>query len=103
MVGGLVTGERKARVQTVQTAKISKCRSCGTRIIWTVTSAFGRRMPVDFTPVLDGDIAIKPDGEGGWLSIVADPRETVAGCSSVRRKSHFATCPNAAAHRKPKP
>ena len=58
----------------------STCRSCGAEIVWVTTPA-GKQMPLD--PHV--------------LTVVADGGETVRG-----RVSHFASCPNAAAHRKRK-
>lgn len=75
-----------------------RCKSCRAAILWTVTES-GARMPVDFAPVVDGTIAIsvgEHEGRRAWRSRVAQIGESV-----VRRKSHFATCPNAKEHRKP--
>lgn len=76
-----------------------RCKSCRAPILWTTTEG-GARMPVDFSPSVDGTVAIVVeiiDGRRAWRSRIAELGESV-----VRRKSHFATCPNAAAHRSPK-
>jgi hypothetical protein len=76
-----------------------RCSSCRAPILWTWTEN-GKRMPVDFAPTLDGTIAIsvgEHEGRRAWRSRVAQIGEAV-----VRRKSHFATCPNADAHRRSK-
>ena len=73
----------------------NKCRSCGQKILWAITPA-NKRMPLDPTPVPDGNIVLVTRGE--FLSPLA-----VTGASgSPRYKSHFATCPNAAQHRRKK-
>jgi hypothetical protein len=62
----------------------SNCRSCNAPILWIVTNPGGKRMPLDAKPEKRFVI------EGGQ----AFSRDTYV--------SHFATCPNAAQHRKPK-
>ncbi len=59
------------------------CRSCGAPIIWMKTKR-GKSMPVNAAPSL----------EFGQVLPEYDPTKHV---------SHFATCPNAAKHRKAKP
>lgn len=76
-----------------------RCKSCRRAILWTVTES-GARMPVDFAPTVDGTVAIAHevvDGRRVWRSRIAQLGESV-----VRRKAHWATCPSAAQHRKPK-
>ncbi len=53
------------------------CRSCDAPIHWIITAA-NKRMPVD-----------------------AAPFEAALPGSDTMHQSHFATCPNAAQHRKP--
>lgn len=65
----------------------ASCRSCGARIYWVVTDA-GRRMPVDC------------DAEGTTRPFVPVPGDGEP--QDGRGVSHFATCPQAAAHRKPR-
>lgn len=57
--------------------RITRCKSCRTRIIWFKTEA-GNNMPVDADTV-------EPEDEELDLP---------------RHVSHFATCPNAAHHRR---
>lgn len=71
----------------------AKCRSCGAEIVWTITEA-GKRMPMDVEPMtirgafeLIGPIL--PDGH--IQAFAASPK---------LYRSHFATCPNAAEHRR---
>lgn len=65
--------------------EISTCRSCGAAILWLVMRPSGRRMPVDAKP--EKRITIDDIDEG-----VGEMTDTYV--------SHFATCPNAAQHRK---
>ena len=68
------------------------CSSCSAQIFWAKTTA-GKAMPIDAKPVEDGNV---------WLDAnqVASVGKPVAG--SLRYVSHFATCKNAAKHRKGK-
>ena len=64
---------------------VSTCRSCGAAIVWAKTTT-GKSMPLDAEPVPDGNIVLH---EGvAYVTGTGD------------RKSHFATCPNAARHRR---
>lgn len=71
---------------------LSKCKSCGASIRWAKTPT-GKSMPLDFEPAADGNIVLI-DG----LATAASPMELLSGKPVFR--SHFATCPNAQAHRK---
>ena len=57
----------------------SRCSTCQTPIIWLRTAA-GKRMPVDPGSVQDGDVLFDP----------------------ARHRSHFADCPQADEHRRPR-
>jgi hypothetical protein len=65
------------QVRTVEN-KIARCKSCQARIVWAVTVA-GKRIPLD---------------EG------AEVAGTIGDVVTVRAVPHFATCPQAAQHRK---
>jgi len=70
-----------------------QCRSCGATIIF-VKTAKGKSMPLDVQPADDGNIIVV-DGVAVYLKGEAPPNK-------LRWKSHFATCPQAAQHRKKK-
>ncbi len=89
---------------------VATCSSCGARIFWAVTAMNGKSMPVNAEPDTDGNLDIQP---------AADPRDPPiahilekhgrhripAGMQPrgfVRHMAHWATCPNADLHRKPK-
>jgi hypothetical protein len=61
--------------------RITRCRSCRAFIVWLPTEA-GRAMPVDADTVKPTDETFEAKGT---------------------HVSHFASCPNAAKHRKPRP
>lgn len=68
------------------------CRSCGAPIRW-VTMPSGKAAPIDAEPVADGTIVVFSCGDAAYV-------RTGEAVSGVRHASHFATCPNAAAHRR---
>ena len=76
----------------------AKCRSCGAAILWVKTQS-GKSMPVDAQPCEDGNVCVATC-EGGPTAFVPPEGTTIS--DATRHKSHFATCPNAATHRKPK-
>jgi hypothetical protein len=71
----------------------AKCQSCGAPIRWAKTTT-GRRMPLDAQPVSNGNVVLT---DGGTLAV---PRNDELHSGSPRYRSHFATCPDAAKHRK---
>lgn len=77
---------------------MSKCRSCGADILWARTKA-GKLMPVDAAESSDGNVFVAQT-ERGLTAFIPEEGTVIDGAS--RHKSHFATCPNAAKHRKPK-
>ena len=71
--------------------RVSRCRSCRAPIVWAETRG-GSKMPVDKVPVKGGNIALEYIA-GQW---VADKVTEGTGT----HVTHFATCPNAVAHRR---
>ena len=60
-----------------------QCRSCGAPIVWATSAKTGKAMPLD--------VAFK----------VISVERADGTVEAVRgREAHFATCPNAASHRK---
>lgn len=68
-----------------------ECRTCGAPVVWGVT-AYGKRMPLDELLVRGGKWILTPEGK-----IIARPSTLEFG-----RESHFATCPQADQHRRPR-
>lgn len=75
----------------------AKCRSCGAAILWTTTTATGKRIPLDADPHEDGNIALVP---AGAMVLTKELVEQGKAIGSKRYRSHFATCPHSASHRK---
>jgi hypothetical protein len=75
-----------------------ECRTCKAPIYWAAT-ALGKSAPFDAKPNPEGGwwLARKPGGQ--TVATVAPPHEQPA---RNRYTSHFATCPNAAQHRRPR-
>lgn len=76
---------------------MSRCRSCNAEIIWAVTAA-GKRMPLDEASNAEGNVLLHENGTCIVLA-AGDDREWE---DSSRHTSHFATCPNADQHRRPR-
>lgn len=82
---------------------MSKCRSCGQEVSW-VKMPSGKSMPVNneeivITPNLAGDKTIVTvEGRVVKGFQVGDAFED--GVQEIGSISHFATCPNAADHRR---
>lgn len=77
-------------------ASLSKCRSCGVTIIFAKNVATGNTLCIDSEPVADGNIVLL--GEDARIVLKRDlPVKLMPAY-----KSHHATCPNAAQHRKPR-
>lgn len=85
----------------------STCRSCGAPIRW-VRLPSGKALPIDPVPVPDGTVVVHADGERA--AVVSDATmealaielgtEGMEAMARLRYRSHFASCPNAASHRK---
>lgn len=71
---------------------MSECSSCGAPIRWAMT-ANGKPMPLDFEPVSNGNVVVRHG-----RAIIAGM--TILEPNELRYVSHFATCPNAASHRR---
>jgi hypothetical protein len=86
------------------------CVSCGGGIIWAINGTTGKRMPVDAEPVENGNVVLAIMGQGRTVCGKWRHRGTVVAtvlkkgqsveAGRPRRVSHFATCPNAASHRR---
>ena len=66
------------------------CMGCGDPILWVVTEAKGKRMPLDRDPVANGNV------------IVADGVATVVAPGAGTHVAHFATCSELLKFRKEK-
>jgi hypothetical protein len=74
------------------------CGSCDAPITWAMLPS-GKLMPLDATPVPDGNIAARRLDNGDLHARVLKNGDELAD-GERRGTSHFATCPNAAAHRR---
>lgn len=70
---------------------MSTCRTCNAEITWAMTSN-GKLIPLDVDLYDNGNIELRD----GIAHVVAEPGDR------PRRRSHFASCPDAVAHRRPK-
>ena len=77
---------------------MAKCKSCGAEIVW-IKMKSGKAMPCDARSIPYREVF------SGGMKLVTEGGEVVTGCfdgtsDKVAYTSHFATCPNANAHRK---
>jgi hypothetical protein len=68
------------------------CRSCGAPIEWAVMSDSGKRVPLDDALVEDGGLSVVAALNDGTAAVAPDPHG--------KRRSHFATCPQAKSWRR---
>lgn len=79
------------------------CRSCGAPIRWERTSS-GKRIPLDADPARGGNVDVVWIG-GERVAVVLGPADAAAAevDGHVLYRAHFATCPDAATHRRRPP
>lgn len=81
---------------------VSRCRTCHQAIWWAQTGS-GRRIPIDPEPVPDGNVVVEHPGDHGeaMVTVLGRPEEQQLYADvGPRYQSHFATCPQAAQHRR---
>lgn len=86
----------------------ASCRSCSKPVIWVVTKEKGASMPLDPDPVDNGNIRLtgrtrrtSQGGQAPEAEYVKQEAMTLGlDDDESRYVSHFATCPNAKAHRR---
>lgn len=80
------------------------CRSCGAPLLWTITVK-GKRHPVDRDPHPEGTIKVVAGVSGAapksYVMAGLD-LATMRADGVALHRSHFATCPQAAQHRRPR-
>ncbi len=77
---------------------VERCSTCNAPIIWAVTER-ARDMPVDVEPVADGNISLQDRGQGmAPLARVLSVAKRFG--RTGLRQSHFASCKDAAQHRR---
>jgi hypothetical protein len=80
---------------------VNHCRSCNAHVLWAVTEATGKRIPIDPDPTPGGNVILSDDDPPVALVLPTGQASLFAlGTGADRYTSHFATCPNADAHRK---
>lgn len=73
------------------------CRTCKAPVVWALTEA-GKWMPLDAQSSLVGEWQLFGDGPRA-VHVPAERREQLAGQLHV---THWATCPDADRHRRPR-
>jgi len=79
----------------------TRCRDCPAEIVWARTP-FGKAMPVDADPHPDGNVRLveQPGAAPSAITLRLDDLRAVRAAGDPLYRSHFATCPNAAARRR---
>ncbi|MFA6031151.1 MAG: hypothetical protein WC969_14945 [Elusimicrobiota bacterium] len=75
--------------------KLSACRSCGAPILWAETAS-GKKCPFDAKPTPAGEWALDDTTHPPLAAKIV----RAEGSSESGFTCHFATCPNAAEHRR---
>lgn len=78
------------------TARIVRCSTCGAQMFFALTPA-GKRIPIDLEPRADGNLVIRRPENG---KVIAVPAKDAQPGETIRHVSHFATCSEAASHRR---
>ncbi|WFE41931.1 hypothetical protein [Micromonospora sp. WMMD998] len=73
-----------------------RCKSCPAQVIWATTER-GKPMPVDAAPTSDGTVLLEQVGSRLVARVL--PAHRAFGRKDLRR-SHFASCPDAAKWRR---
>lgn len=79
----------------------STCRSCSGPIDWAKSDTTGKPVPINHAPDPAGNLAVRRD-EDGTLRVRSAPAGAKLAAGEQRGTSHFATCPNADQHRRPR-
>lgn len=79
---------------------MSVCKTCHLAITWTTNVTTGKRMPVDPTPTEAGNIILLAGNDGPESRVLTKAELAARPTRSGLYVSHFATCPQAAAHRR---
>lgn len=103
----MASGYPIGRTQTGRThTPVQPCRSCAKPMLWVVTNG-GKRNPLDLEPDPTYGNVLVIEGEREWrLGIVIHNDDVLAEARELFpdriHTSHFATCPNADEHRRPR-
>ncbi len=76
-----------------------ECGSCHAGIVWAVTAANGKRMPVDHEPSDTGNVLLIAQDYDPPVAVIV-PTAKRHHHEGKLRTSHFVTCPDAGSWRK---
>lgn len=88
---------------TAQLGPAGQCRSCPARFQWALTEAKGKRTPIDPEPSPEGTIRLRARGNELLpyaIVLRGDELDEARAAGENLYLTHFATCPNAARHRR---
>lgn len=79
--------------------KPSECRSCKAPILWAESFRTGKKMPIDASPTMDGNLILAYRKSENRLFLESFGGEGVHH-GRLRYTSHFQTCPDRKEHRR---
>jgi hypothetical protein len=79
---------------------MSACASRGAPILWAITAANHRAIPIDIEPVPDGNIELRPRPDLNAIYAVTWGSSHDRPENVERRRSHSVSCPKAREHRR---
>jgi len=77
-----------------------KCRTCGDPIRWVIVAATGSRMPMNPSAIATGNVWVERWDDGIPRVAIASKDNPVPAHAVLLYTSHFATCKDAALHRR---
>ena len=78
---------------------MSACSSCGAEVMWVITEASNKRMPVNPQMVMGGNVVVVDKGDSR-TPVVRVLKKAEIDPERAAYVSHFATCESADRHRK---
>lgn len=78
---------------------MTACSSCGKEVMWVITEASNKRMPLNPQLVMGGNVIVV-DKADSRTPVVRVLKKAEVDPERAAYVSHFADCPGAATHRK---
>jgi hypothetical protein len=79
---------------------VERCKSCGAGIRWAKWASSGRWVPLDVDAKPDGNVVLV--ARRGMERVESFNKDSAEHAKLKRYVSHFATCPKADEHRRPR-
>lgn len=76
------------------------CRTCGAPVEWARTAKAGKAIPLDVGEYANGNLDVIGRSEDGTPTVRVLTLDERLSAGRPLRRSHFASCPDAAEHRR---